>query len=405
MAHESYQSGDRNPESHSFGGTSVDEREEEFDLALLQEAAWDIAKKVVTEWNGANEVLSVEFLAVEGYNRVWLTTYKTTKGEHKTSEEGNFVLRIPRSETPSLKPYQLQHEVGCLLFLEKNLPGIPAPRIYAWNDGVSKSGVPPFIAEEFIDGQRLSVLWPQLTENQKTAIIQEIANVIADLGETRFPKISGFTHDSHAGPTIEAAKVFNGRANFHSPEYYNIGPYADSKEYILACYDRKISYYTHAAETDIIAEAFEKTSVADFINTLKLERLGLLNHDESLFRDIDAEPRVLVHEDFHAGNILVRDGHIVGILDWEFSGVYPLSELLGPILILQVSSPGRDNLTEQEDVKWHERYLEEVESVVLKRGWSKPSISALTGNGRPVLQKARSIMFPEVQEDELEDGG
>lgn len=138
---------------------------------------------------------------------------------------------------------------------------------------------------------------------------------------------------------------------------------------------------------------------------MKLERLALLNHDESLFRDIDAEPRVLVHEDFHAGNILVRDGHIVGILDWEFSGVYPLSELLGPILILQVSSPGRDNLTEEEEVKWHERYLQEVESVVLKRGWSNPSISALMGDGHQVLQKARSIMFPEAQEDGLEDEG
>ncbi|KAK5460847.1 hypothetical protein LTS15_002910 [Exophiala xenobiotica] len=344
MAHKPSQSGDSQPESHSFGGTGVDECEQkEVNLALLQETAWDIAKKVVTEWNEANEVSSIEFLAVGGYNRVWLTTYKTTKSQGKTSEEGKFVLRIPRRETPSLKPYQLRHEVGCLRFLEKNLPSIPAPRIYAWNDGFSNSGVPPFIAEEFMDGQRLSVLWPQLTEDQKTTIIREIANVVADLGETRFPKISGFTHDSHAGPTIEAAKVFNGRAEFHSPEYYNIGPYA--------------------------------------------------------------EPRVLVHEDFHAGNILVRDGHLVGILDWEFSGVYPLSELLGPILILQVSSPGRDNLTEEEEVKWHERYLQEVESVVLKRGWSNPSVSALMGDGHQVLQKARSIMFPEAQGDGLEDEG
>ncbi len=164
------------------------------------------------------------------------------------------------------------------------------------------------------------------------------------------------------------------QTRFRSPEYYNIGPYADSKEYILACYDREISYYTHAAETDIIAEAFEKTSVADFVKTLKLERLALL-YEQSLFRDIDAEPRVLVHEDFRAGSILVRDGHLVGVLDWEFSGVYPLSELLGPIQILQISSPGRDDLTEEEETKWHERYLQEFEHVIRKRGWSEQSIS------------------------------
>jgi aminoglycoside phosphotransferase (APT) family kinase protein len=183
---------------------------EEVNIALLQEAALDVAKTIVTGWHQANEVSSIEFLAVGGYNRVWLITYEAIKSEAQAKGGSKFVLRIPRTDTPSLKPYQVRHEVGCLRFLEKNLPSIPAPRIYAWNDGLS--GVTPFIAEEFMDGRRLSVLWPQLTEKQKTTIIEEIANIVADLGETRFQAIGGFTHDSHAGPTIEAAKVFNGRA-------------------------------------------------------------------------------------------------------------------------------------------------------------------------------------------------
>ena len=70
---------------------------------------------------------------------------------------------------------------------------------------------PSFIAEEFIEGQRLSVVWPELTEEQKSNIIREIANVLADLGETRFQSIGGLALDSPAGPTIEAAKIFDGR--------------------------------------------------------------------------------------------------------------------------------------------------------------------------------------------------
>ena len=212
MAHEAPQFGDNEPECHTFEVPHVDAYEQkEVSIAVLREATLHIAKKVVTEWHEANEVTSIEFLAVGGYNRVWLITYKATKSEGQANDEAKFVLRIPKREAPSLKPYQLRHEVGCLRFLEKSLPSIPTPRIYAWDDGFSGPGVSPFIAEEFIDGQRLSVLWPVLTENQKTSIIQEIANVVADLGETRFQAISGFTHDSHAGPTIEAAKVFNGR--------------------------------------------------------------------------------------------------------------------------------------------------------------------------------------------------
>lgn len=96
------------------------------------------------------------------------------------------------------------------------MPSIPAPIVYAWDDGSSGSG-PAFIAEEFIEGQRLSVVWPQLTEEQKGNISWEIANVIADLGETRFQSIGGLALDSPAGPTIEAAKIFNGRVRNRPP--------------------------------------------------------------------------------------------------------------------------------------------------------------------------------------------
>jgi len=131
------------------------------------------------------------------------------KGGPQANQDNKFVLRISK-ETASLQPYQLRHEVACLRFLAENLPKIPAPKVYAWDDGSSNFG-PSFIAEEFIEGQRLSVVWPELTEEQKSSIIREIANVLADLGETRFQSIGGLALDSPAGPTIEAAKIFNGR--------------------------------------------------------------------------------------------------------------------------------------------------------------------------------------------------
>ena len=92
--------------------------------------------------------------------------------------------------------------------------------------------------------------------------------------------------------------------------------------------------------------------------------------------------------------MIVRDGHIVGILDWEFSGIYLLSELMGSIAILQISAPHRDELTEEEELRWEERYRHDVGVVVRERGWKHENIKALMCGGRPVLQKARSIMFP-----------
>ena len=119
------------------------------------------------------------------------------------------MLRIPK-QTSSLQPYQLRSEVACLQFLGEHVPSIPAPEVYSWNDGRSDLGS-AFIAEEFIEGQRLSLAWPQLTGDEKTHISEQIANVIADLGETRFQSIGSLTLGSKMGPTVEAAKIFNGR--------------------------------------------------------------------------------------------------------------------------------------------------------------------------------------------------
>ena len=141
-------------------------------------------------------------------------------------------------------------------------------------------------------------------------------------------------------------------------------------------------------------EAFEDTSVAEFVARLKVERQALLDNNESQFQAIDAEPLVLVHEDFHAGNMLVRDGHLVGVVDWEFSGVYPLSELFATPDILMISSPDRNETTEREELEWHDRYLQEFDKVVRQRGWREEDRNIARGEGHKILGKARAIMFP-----------
>lgn len=332
-----------------------------------------------------------------------LTRFQETSGAGAESgEQTNFILRVSRN-TPSLHPYQVLHEVACLEYLTKNVPEIPAPKVYRW-DCASSAGGPPFIAEEFIDGKRLSVAWPRLSEEQKTSIIREVAEVIAALGETRFTSIGGLSMNGSGGPTIEAAKVLNGRAKFHSQANYDIGPYRDSKAYILACHDREICYYTQATESEIAETGLEASpaSIADLVAKLQTERETLCKSFTD-FNAIDAEPLVLVHDDLHSGNLLVRDGHLVGVLDWEFSGVYPLSELLGRIAILQVSEGCRDEMTEEEEDKWHQRYRAEVERVVRERGWREEDIKTVMGEGHRLLHTARSIMLPEYEGDQLEE--
>lgn len=131
--------------------------------------------------------------------------------EQKIEEPKKLVLRIPRQDTNSLQPYQLRHEVACLQFLAENLPNIPVPRVFLWDDCIGHA----FIVQEYIPGQRLSLVWPDLSDDQKASICWSIANVVASLGETRFDFIGGLAQNAHAGPTIEAGKIFNGRVGIY----------------------------------------------------------------------------------------------------------------------------------------------------------------------------------------------
>lgn len=210
-----------------------DEDKEEEDIGHLQDGAISIASNVIADVFESSRLSGLEYITHGGYNHVWLVVYSTVcdlafvlsfchsfvlvlgliffqDRSQGGSQDNKFTLGISR-EVASLQPYQIRHEVACLRFLKENVPQIPAPKVYAWDDGTSNSG-PAFIAQEFIEGQKLSMVWPDLTEEQKTVISREIASVIVDLGETRFDcGIGGLAINAPAGPTIEAAKIFNGR--------------------------------------------------------------------------------------------------------------------------------------------------------------------------------------------------
>ncbi|KAL9031078.1 MAG: hypothetical protein Q9196_000868 [Gyalolechia fulgens] len=79
-------------------------------------------------------------------------------------------------------------------------------------------------------------------------------------------------------------------------------------------------------ECDVDWDLFKSVSRDDWIAQLKAER-SAIEHDSSAF--LPEEPFVLVHGDVHGRNIMVTDGSVQAVLDWEFAGAYPLSELLG----------------------------------------------------------------------------
>ncbi|KAM3420419.1 hypothetical protein BST61_g3693 [Cercospora zeina] len=224
-------------------------------LTVQQRVAERIASRVASGVFGAPIATIVTSLAYGAYNHVWIVE-SDSKECPEPERPTKFVLRTCKDDVTSLQPLQFRNHVGYLQWLASNVPSIPIPKLYGWSD------------ESPISSKNKS---------------RPSAN--------RLPVLP-----VEYGPTVEAAKVFNGRAKQHSPGCYNIGPYQDTKSYVVACYDREIYFYTHADSEDIEDFFDNEQKLFEFVKLLKRKRQELLEADTALASElnesstIDAEP-------------------------------------------------------------------------------------------------------------------
>lgn len=326
----------------------------------------------------------ITLLARGGYNDVWVVDAPKTGPRTLASQP--FVLRVPNED--SLNPYQVRNEVGWLSYMAKHCPDVPVPQVYDFSDG-SKDDSRPFIAEEFVEAKALCDVWLTYSEKEKEIVARNLAELTVRLGGLRFDAIGGMNPDGTMGPTVEGVKLFKGRDAFHNHLCYDIGPYASIESYVLACYNKEIYYYSHAPESDIDEDLFEDTNRADFLQSLRGKQAAAKAELDAYTRD---EPFVLCHGDLQGRNILMRGTDIAAVIDWEFAGSFPLSELLeGGIEVLEMV----DDDTVEECFKWCGKISDLVAEVARKQGWSARNIDLLTCEGDNLIQSARVEMMPE----------
>lgn len=330
---------------------------------------------------------NVTFLAKGGYNDVWLA-------RSSDNDQPSFVLRVPNDD--ALLPHQVQNEVGWLLYVQKHCSEVPVPYVLDYSDGTGTDSQ-PFIAQRYVEAPALSDAWQTYTETEKHDIARKIAKLIIRLGECRFDAIAGMAPDGTLGPTVEGCKLFKGRDAFHSPTCYDIGPYTSIKQYMLAYYDKEIYYYTHASVSDLDDGLFEQVSQSDFVQALKDKRA-------SLETDLDAEPYdepfVLCHSDLQGRNILMNGTDIAAVIDWEFAGSFPLSELEdNGVDVMEMDSED----TTEECFRWSGVISDLVETIASERGWIDRDVQLIKSGGNHTLQAVRTEMIPEDAPDDEAD--
>ncbi|KAK3058567.1 hypothetical protein LTR09_000131 [Extremus antarcticus] len=335
-------------------------------------------KKSTEQHQADHTVVEISFLAKGGYNDVWLA-----RSPDKSLP--SFVLRVPNED--SLKPNQIQNEVGWLRYLKTHCPDIPVPAVYDYSDGILPDEQ-PFIAQQYVPFPALSDVWQTYTDNEKHEVARKIAELTIHLGEQRFDAIAGMMPDGSLGPTVEGCKLFKGRSAFHTPECYDIGPYQSIKHYILTYYDKEIYYYTNAPDSSIDHDFFDQVSQPQFVQTLKAKRAAVAAELEAHPYE---EPFVLCHNDLQGRNILMNGTEIAAVIDWEFAGSYPLSELEDSgIEVLEME----DDETQEECFKWSGIIYGLVKTVARERSWTDHDFQLLTSGGNRTLQEVRIEMMP-----------
>ncbi|KAJ5797040.1 uncharacterized protein N7518_005580 [Penicillium psychrosexuale] len=154
---------------------------------------------------------------------------------------------------------------------------IPVPKVL--RDWVDRDGR-YFVMTERIDGQTLEEAWPSLSEPQKVAIADQVVEVRKQLRSITSTSIECVDHT----PCYPSLLFFN-------LEPY--GPFHSDQELWDA-----LSLDLHHLPPKVL---------------------------ENLKKRLPkCEPYVLTHCDLNLGNIMIRDGKVVSVLDWEYAASLPI---------------------------------------------------------------------------------
>ncbi|KAI9829930.1 MAG: hypothetical protein M1819_005902 [Sarea resinae] len=165
-------------------------------------------------------------------------------------------------------------EAITLQFIAQNTD-IPVPRILS--EPVTRDGITSFTME-YVDGQPLQDLWPDLTDEHKLTIQSQLRKIVNELRAIKGACIGALNQ----GTAIDCRRTI-----------YEGGPFLDESE------------FNNFIVSDMV------TAVPEIFRDMVRHRLRA---DHAI---------VFTHGDFTPRNIMVKDGLVAAVIDWEYAGFYP----------------------------------------------------------------------------------
>ncbi|KZF26914.1 kinase-like protein [Xylona heveae TC161] len=155
---------------------------------------------------------------------------------------------------------------------------LPVPRVYEARSDPSDGEAS--IRMDFIPGENLESVWPSMTAEVKDEICQQLREILTTMRSV--PWTNGLI-GSCSGETAQDCRQYTD---------YRGGPFLDEASFN--------SFYFDLVKT-----------IPDPIR-------------DALSQQLRSDHRIVFsHGDLSQHNILVKDGQITGLLDWEYAGWYP----------------------------------------------------------------------------------
>jgi aminoglycoside phosphotransferase len=187
------------------------------------------------------------------------------------------VVKIDLSKVVKLGPNIEMTEAESMKFIRNNTT-IPVPRVLK---AYTKEEC-GYIVMEFIEGELLEKVWPKLPSDERRVILAELKDYVRQMRQIPCPD-KALIGSVTGGPAVDRRQVSSIRG----------GPFASEvefNEWQLA----QLQPQTSSIHRDLYA-GMHKT-----------------NHQI-----------VFSHGDLAFHNVIVKDGHIAAIIDWEYAGWYP----------------------------------------------------------------------------------
>jgi serine/threonine protein kinase len=214
-----------------------------------------------------------------GRFRAKILQVKKRVGKKIYSNYGFGIIRITSRSIVKFGPFVRPTEASTLRFIARKTT-IPVPRVF---DVIVDDDRSCNIVMEFIDAPSLDKVWSSMTVAQKKHIVVELKSYVDQL--RRLP---------HECPGIIEA-IDGGSLLDRRLQTQPFGPFDGTEQFY--------AFRNH----DFIRASPKYSDIHSLLDESK-ERLRTI---------------VFTHGDLSPRNILVKDGHIIAVIDWESAGWYP----------------------------------------------------------------------------------